>query len=183
MMGLGFFVSSKDLVFPVNSAQEQETSMWSLLCLRANKSSDFIFKPLNGDWGCILRLWISQPGPLSEEHRKQNLINPSAPSPRQGRCVKGLWARAPPAPSAHEGPLGLVHADSDPAGVPGGAPRDAAFLSSAQGSDATSHEPLLRQQECRGFLPWKSYPVCVWQSLEGLPGIPSRYSCPYKPSP
>lgn len=49
MMGLGFFVSSKDLVFPVNAAQEQETCMWSLSCLRANGSSDFISAPFHGD--------------------------------------------------------------------------------------------------------------------------------------
>lgn len=47
--------------------------MWSLLCLRANKSSDLIFKPLNGECVCILRPRISLPVPISEEHRKQNL--------------------------------------------------------------------------------------------------------------
>lgn len=61
MMGLGFFVSSKDLVFPINAMQELETSMWSLLCLMANKSSGFIIKPLNCDCVCILRPWITCP--------------------------------------------------------------------------------------------------------------------------
>lgn len=82
MMGLGFFMSSKDLVFPVNAEQEQETFTWSLLWLSANKSSDSIFKPLNGDCVCILRPGISLPMPFSKEHRKKNLINLSPSSPR-----------------------------------------------------------------------------------------------------
>lgn len=62
--------------------------MWSLLCLIANKSSDLIFKPLNGDCVRILRPWISLPVPFSEEHRQKNLTNVSLFAPRQGcLCV------------------------------------------------------------------------------------------------
>lgn len=61
MKGVGFFMSSKDLVCPINTRQEYEKPMWSLLCLIANKSSDFIFKSLSSDCGCILRPWIRLP--------------------------------------------------------------------------------------------------------------------------
>ena len=126
--------------------RNRRRSMWSLLCLIANKSSALIFKPLNSDCVCILRPWIRLPRPFSGEHRTQDLIALSPSAPRQGCSwtislkLAEVMSRDPGGQKSSnsemhtEKPCTLWH-DSDSAGLLGTGPEILGFSPALQRSD------------------------------------------------
>lgn len=151
-MGLGVFMSSKDLAFPVNAAQEQETCMWSLSCLWANevqtsslchyKATIFTLKP-----------WTSPPMSPSKEHRKWKPITLSPSCPRSGhkcgiissklvssktRSMKILWTRTPSSLTCTRCPLTLSSADSASEALGGKGPEILHFSQALKWSDVAS---------------------------------------------